>query len=205
MGYTHGTKWTDELIKQKVLEVIDALKLDRMPSRKECENYFHNTALTNAISDRCGWYNLAKELGIEIKESETHFGKTYEARATEMLQGMGFEVRRMSQNFPYDLLVDDCVKIDVKASRLYRGKQGNFYSFNLEKSFATCDFFILLTVSDDDTIERKMIVPSSHVIANNQISVGEHKSKYYQYTDRFDLIENAVTFWTNLGKEVGYV
>ena len=202
MGHTHGTKWTDELIKQKVLEVISAMKLDRMPSKQECENYFHGTGLTNAISRRYGWYNLAKELGIEIKESETYFGKTYEARATEMLQGMGFEVRRMSQNFPYDLLVDDCVKIDVKASRLYRGKQGNFYSFNLEKPFATCDFFLLLAIGDDDTIERKMVVPSSHVIANNHISIGEHKSKDYQYTDRFDLIEEAVSFWVNIGKGV---
>ncbi len=202
MGHTHGTHWTNELIKQKVLEVIDALKLDRMPSRKECENYFHDTSLTNAITRRCGWYNLAKELGIDIKTSETQFGKSYETMATEMLQAMGFEVRRMSQNFPYDLLVDDCVKVDVKASRLYRGKQGNFYSFNLEKPFATCDFFILLAIEDDKTIGRKMIVPSNQVIANNQISVGEHKSKYYQFTDRFDLIENAVAFWASLSNVV---
>lgn len=198
MGHTHGTQWTDELIKQKVLEVIDALKLDRMPSRKECENYFHNTGLTNAVSRRCGWHNLAKELGVEIKESETFFGKSYEATAAEMLQAFGFEVRRMSQNFPYDLLVDDCVKVDVKASRLYRGKQGNFYSFNLEKPFATCDFYLLLAVGDDGVIERQMVVPSNQVIANNQISIGEHKSKYYRFSDRFDLIENAVAFWTEL-------
>ena len=202
MGYARGTQWSDELIKKKVLEVVEALKLDRMPSRAECDNYFHSSGLSNAISRRCGWYNLANELGIEIKESETWFGKTYEAMATEMLQSIGFEVRRMAQNFPYDLLVENCVKVDVKASRLYRGKQGNFYSFNLEKSFATCDFFLLLAVSDDDTIKNKMIVPSSYVIANNQISVGEHKSKYYQFKDRFDLIENAVTFWQNIAKDV---
>lgn len=198
MGYSHGTHWTDELIKEKVLEVIEALNLDRMPSRKECENYFRDSSLANAITRRCGWYNLARELGIEVKDSETQFGKSYETRASEMLLSMGFEVRRMSQNFPYDLLVDDCIKVDVKASRLYKGKMGNFYSFNLEKSFATCDFFLLLAVNDDGTIQRKMVVPSKYVIANNQISVGEHKSKYHQFTDRFDLIETASEFWQNL-------
>lgn len=198
MGYTHGTKWTDELIREKILEVVNALKLNRMPSKKECEDYFHNNGLTNAVSRRYRWYELARELSLDIKESETYFGKSYEAQTTEMLQAMGFEVRRMSQNFPYDLLVDDCVKVDVKASRIYRGKQGNFYSFNLEKPFATCDFFILLAIGDDDKIERKMVVPSNHVISNNQISVGEHRSKYYQFTDRFDLIENAAAFWTSL-------
>lgn len=198
MGYAHGTQWTEDLVKQKVLEVMEALKLDRMPSRSECESYFHGTGLTNAISRRYGWYNLAEKLGISVKDSQSRFGKSYETLATEMLQAMGFEVRRMSQNFPYDLLVDNCVKIDVKASRLYRGKQGNFYSYNLEKPFATCDFFILLAVNDDDTINRKMVVPSNQVIANNQISVGEHRSKYHRFTDRFDLIELMSAFWSDL-------
>jgi hypothetical protein len=43
-----------------------------------------------------------------------------------------------------------------------------------------------------------MVVPSNRVIANNQISVGEHNSKYYQFTDRFDLIENVAAFWASL-------
>lgn len=200
MGYTHGTKWTDELIKQKILEVVEALKLDRMPSRRECMDYFHDDALVNAVSRRYRWHNLADELGLQMKESETFFGKSYETMATELLQSLGFEVRRMSQNFPYDLLVDDCVKVDVKASRLYKGKLGNFYSFNLEKPFATCDFFLLFAIDDDNAIARKMVVPSSHVISTTQISVGEHKSKYYQFTDRFDLIETATNFWRELVK-----
>ncbi len=198
MGYAHGTQWTDELIKQKVFEVVEALKLDRMPSRRECENYFHNGGLVNAISRRYGWYNLSKELGLQIKESETGFGKGCEIMATEMLMAHGFNVRRMTQNFPYDLLVDDCVKIDVKASKIYRGKHGNFYSFNLEKQFATCDFYLLLAINDDGSINRRMVVPSSNVIANNQISIGEQRSKYHKFTDRFDLIEAASAFWADL-------
>lgn len=202
MGYAHGTQWTDELIKEKVLEVVKALKLDRMPTRSECESYYHGCALTSAISRKIGWYELAKELGYEIKASETTFGKSYEVLAAELLQSMGFEVRRMAQNFPYDLLVDDCVKIDVKASRLYRGKLGNFYSFNLEKSFSTCDFYLLFAVSDDEKIVRMMVVPSNHVISTNQISVGEHRSKYYKFTDRFDMILEMSNFWNTLSNEV---
>ena len=198
MGYAHGTRWTDELIKEKVLEVKEALGLDRMPSQKECENYFHNSALTNAISKRCGWYKLAEELGLPIKESETLFGKRYERIAFEMLQAEGFEVRRMNQNFPYDLLVDHCVKVDVKASKLYKGKNGSFYSFNLEKDFATCDFYILLAVGEDGEIKRTMIVPSGFVVANNQISVGVKRSKYHKFTNRWDLILSLVEFWSRM-------
>lgn len=198
MSNTGRTKWTDELIRERVLEVIEALNLDRMPSRKECEDYYHNGSLTNAISKRYGWYNLAREMGYEIKESETGFGKLFERKAGEYLKSCGFEVRKMAQNFPYDLLLNDCVKVDVKASKLYRGELGNFYTFNLEKPYATCDFYLLLTVDDDNTINRKMVVPSNQVISNNQISVGEHKSKYHQYTDRIDLLETASSFWSGL-------
>ena len=121
MGYAKGIRWSDELIKERVLEVKTALNLDRMPSQRECEDYFHDSALSNAVHRRGGWYQLAADLGLPLKESETYFGKTYEANVADLLRGMGFEVRRMSQNFPYDLLVDDCVKVDVKASRLFRG------------------------------------------------------------------------------------
>jgi hypothetical protein len=199
MGYTHGTQWTDDKIKGCVLEVVNALKLDRMPSRRECEEYYQNTRLGNAVTRRCGgWYALAKELGLEMKKSETDFGKMYEELASDELRAMGFEVRRMTQNFPYDLLVDDCVKIDVKASCLYKGKQGSFYSYNLEKPFAVCDFFLLFAIDDNGKIARRMVVPSTAVVSNTQISVGEINSKYHCYTERFDLIEDASRFWSGL-------
>lgn len=198
MGYTHGTKWTEELIKEKVLEVKRHLEIDRMPSRKECVDYFHDCSLANAVSKKLGWYQLARDMGLEVKNSETGFGKTYEAIAQEMLRARGYEVRRMAQNFPYDLLVDNSVKIDVKASKLYRGKNGDFFSYNLEKTFATCDFYILFEVGDEGDISRVMVLPSNYVIAQNQISVGVVKSKYHKFTDKWDLIGDASTFWDNL-------
>lgn len=195
MGYTKGIKWSDDLIDQKVLEVKESLGLNRMPSRKECESYFNDCALTNAISKRSGWYEVARRLGLEVKDSETKFGKSYESIASEMLQSLGHDVKRMSQNFPYDLLVDDCIKIDVKASRLYRGAFGNFYSFAINKDYATCDFYVLFAVSDDGNIGRTLVVPSCNVISNKQISVGQTSSKYFKYENRFDLISSAVDFW----------
>ena len=180
------------------MEVVSGLQLDRMPSRSECNEYFGNGGLSGVITKRYGWVELAGQMGLEIKESETGFGKMFERKAAEYLKSCGFDVRRMPQNFPYDLLLNDCVKVDVKASKLYRGTVGSFYTFNLEKPFATCDFYLLLTVDDDNNIIRKMIVPSHHVFANNQISVGEHKSKYHRYTDRTDLLDVASEFWSDV-------
>ena len=136
MGYTHGTRWTDEEITEKIIEIVKFSHLDRMPTRKEVERYCGDTSLTNAITRRKGgWYALAEKMRLPIKECETTFGKSHEKIIMERLVSMGYEVRRMPQNFPYDLLVNDSVKVDVKASRLYRGTGGSFYSFNLEKPF----------------------------------------------------------------------
>ena len=119
MGYTHGTRWTDEEITEKIIEIVKFSHLDRMPTRKEVEQYCGDTSLTNAITRRKGgWYALAEKMRLPIKECETTFGKSHEKIIMERLVSMGYEVRRMPQNFPYDLLVNDSVKVDVKASRL---------------------------------------------------------------------------------------
>ena len=198
MGYAKGTRWTDELIKEKIMEVVGAQELNRMPSRRECIEHFHNESLVNAVSKRKGWYALAQELGLPIKECETTFGKKHEQSAQERLISLGYEVRRMSQNFPYDLLVNDCVKIDVKASRLYRGANGNFYTFNLEKPYCTCDIYVLYLVDDCGNIGNALIVPSKFVPTNTQISVGETNSKYYKFSEKWEYVFEYCKFFEDV-------
>lgn len=198
MGYTHGKKWTKEEIEKSILKVVDEYELNRMPSRSEVESFFGDTSLTNAISRRYKWYDLAKELGLPIKESDTYFGKKQEEIARQTLVAKGFEVRKMSQNFPYDLLVNDCVKIDVKASRLYEGEAGSFYSFNIEKPFPTCDIYLLYLLNADRTTKKVLVIPSKIVPYNTQISVGEKKSKYDKYADKWEYIERYSEFFEEI-------
>ena len=199
MGYTHGCKWTLDDIKARILEVVAAEGLGRMPSRSECEAYYNNTSLTNAVSRSIGWYALAKEIGLPIKDSDTYFGKLHEENAQKELSAMGYDVRRMSQNFPYDLLINGCVKVDVKASRLFKGKMGNFYAFNLEKPFCTCDIYLLYCLNDDGTQNDTLIIPSKFVAFNTQISVGETKSVYHKYSHRWDYIQIFCDFNSSVG------
>ena len=200
MGYTHGTRWTDELIKEKILEVVRFKNMDRMPTHSEVEAYYGNCALTCAVSKRSGgWYALAKEMELRIKECETTFGKSHEKIIMERLITMGYEVRRMPQNFPYDLLVNDSVKVDVKASRLYKGSGGNFYSFNLEKPFCTCDIYVLRLIGDDNSEVDTLVVPSKQVATNTHISVGQKTSKYYRYSQRWDYIADYSAFMDSVG------
>lgn len=185
--------WTNEKIKEQIMKMVNDLGMDRMPSSKEVEGYFGNCKLTNAISHRKAWYKFAEELNLPIKESETAFGKSYESQIMEKLICMGHEVEKMPQNFPYDLLVDGALKIDVKASSLYRGKNGNFYSYNLEKPYATCDIYILMLIKNYE-VKDILVVPSKFVMTNTQISVGEFKSKYYKYSQKWDYMDEYLNF-----------
>lgn len=194
MGHSHGTKWTDDLIAEKIVETRTALGLDRMPSESEVKGYFKDCALSNAVSRRGGWYHWANKLGLPIKNSETYIGKIHENEVLERLISLGFEVRQMPTVFPYDILVNDCIKIDVKASRLYRGTAGNFYSFNLEKPFSTCDIYVLCSLDDDGLANGIYVVPSKFVATNTQVSIGEKVSKYSRFKGRWDYVEQYSAF-----------
>lgn len=189
------TEWTDKLIKERIMEVVNKCNLDRMPSRNEVSEYYHNGALTAKISRNAEWYKLAEELRLPVKESETLIGKTFESFAEIELQKLGYCVKRMSQNFPYDLFVNNCLKVDVKASKLYRGINGNFYAYNLEKPFCTCDIYILYLLYDDMSVKDALIIPSKFVPQNTQISVGENNSKYYKYINQWHYIKDYCNFF----------
>ena len=195
MGYTHGKKWTDDLIKQEVLRVKEGLEISRMPTRKECSDFTGNDGLSVAVMRRKGgWYQLARDLGLPVKECETTLGKSYEIKIAELLEKMGHSVERMSQNFPYDLLVNDCVKVDIKASHLYKGKMGSFYTFRIGKDYATCDIYVLVSLNDNNEIAGIYVVPSSNVMRKKQISIGEFSSIYHRYKDRWDFINEYTSF-----------
>lgn len=78
MGYTHGKRWDEEEIKRSVLEIVEKMGMDRMPSRSEIEEYTGNTALASKLARGGGIYHYAKLLGLQIKKSETLFGKKHE-------------------------------------------------------------------------------------------------------------------------------
>lgn len=194
MGYTHGVQWDDEKIKREIIKVKDALKLNRMPTRGEMRAELGNDCLTCAISKRKGYYGYARELNLEIKDSCTTTGKEYERVSADILRKMGFKVEQMPQNYPYDLLVEDFVKVDVKASHMYRGKGGHFFSFRIGKPFATCDIYLFLELSEDDEIERIMVIPSKFIFYRKQIGCGK-SSVYNKFTNRFDYIADMAKYF----------
>ncbi len=195
MGYTHGTKWTDELIKQEILKVKEALNLSRMPSNNEIKQVAGN-GLGCAISKKGGFRFWANKLNLKTKQSETKLGQDYEEKILELLNSKGYDVERMSTKHPYDLLANQNIKIDVKVSNLYRGKKGEFHTFNLEKHNHNCDLFICVCVVDGKIV-KTLVIPSKFLMGIKQLSLG-NTSIYDSFKDRFDYIEKYDVFYNKL-------
>ena len=189
MGYAHGHKWTNQDIIESIKEVIDFYGLDRMPSKQEIEEFYGNSALTNKISKTGGFYVWAKNLGLKVKDSETKMGLELEVQMMKILKEMGFKCETTSTKYPYDLLVNGCVKIDVKAARKTKIRGSDAYSFRLTKEQQTCDVYIAVCVNDKREIQRIYVIPAHITTGKIQLCMGAIHSRYDSYVDRWDIIE----------------
>lgn len=187
--------WHDSKIEDELKSVLSGIGIDRMPSNSEIVNFTGDFRLSNAISKYGGFRYWAEKIGVLMKETDTLFGWMFEGVVKDMLEKQGFYVENTPCKFPYDLLVNKSVKINVKASRKYIGDAGNFYTFNLERKFPACDIYFLCCVNSDKSIDRFYVIPSARVPHNCQISIGEVNSKYDRYTGRIDIIKKYSEFF----------
>ena len=181
MGHSHGTQWNEYKIKDAVFEVVSKLELDRMPTRKEMDSYYGDSRLTNKLAKGGGIYYYADLFGLPVKDSESKFGIKYEHIVKDMLISLGSNAELTATKFPYDLLVNHRVKIDVKVCRIVKARGCNCYTFNLEKTQQTCDFYAVVTLNGNDEINKIYVIPASVMSGKSQLSIGINKSKYKYY------------------------
>lgn len=196
MGYAYGIRWNEEKIGQGILEVMEVLGVDRMPSSSEVVSVKGNYALSNKIAKTGGYYHWAKKLSLDIKKTETSFGFLYEQKVKDKLEKLGFKVEGMSVKHPYDLLVNDNIKIDVKVAKPCTSEVGTFHTFNLEKRNPTCDIYVAITLTDSNQIERSFVIPSKY-LKITQLSVGK-VSMYDKYIDKWDYIKKYDEFYESV-------
>lgn len=198
MAYSHGVRWTDELIISEIINVMNSLGIDRMPTKSEIEAVMGNASLSGKISKAGGFKMWAEKLNLKLKESDTTFGNEYEFVIKEVLEKLGFEVEKMTTKHPYDLLINDNVKIDVKVSRYYNGENDcKFHSYNLEKKYHNCDIFICVGIGEDEEMEKILIIPSKYLMGKKQLSTGV-KSIYDRFDKKFDYIDKYIDFYNEI-------
>lgn len=188
MGYAHGKRWTDEMVENEILNCVNILGLDRMPTKSEIESFYGNHKLTNRISRTQGYYWWAKRLNLKIKKSETTTGKRYEKYVMDVLQEKGYKVEKMTQNAHFDLLLNDCIKVDVKVGKRWYKEACQVNTFGINKKYATCDIYIILVLDDKENVEKTLIVPAYKIRCKTSMSIGKN-SKYNAWIDRYDVID----------------
>lgn len=181
--------WTDELIEEKILEVVDFHGYNRMPTKNEIEDYYGDSALTNKISKTGGFEAWAKKLKLSQKPCRSMLAFQYEKYTKKVLEEKGFNCELTSTNHPYDILVNSGVKIDVKVSNLVLLGDSKAYTFNIEKKQPTCDLYVAYCLDEDKEIAKTYIIPAPILTGKCQLSVGVNKSDYDVYLDNWNLIK----------------
>ena len=198
MGHAHGIKWTEELIKEKIKECMDILKIERMPTNKECKQAFGNVALSNKITKTLGFKGWAEKLNLQTKESASSKGWEYEEickKDIERVTGISCELTPVKS--PYDILAGK-TRIDVKMSNLNysKGQDFYFYTFNIHNLNCGSDFYVLYC-TDNGKVKKIYVIPRQNLNKLSQLSIGVNKSKYDKYINRWDLLEKHNEYLNN--------
>ena len=194
MGYTHGTEWNEKKILDSIKEMVAETGQKTMPTHKEIFDFFGNYKLTNAMAKRKGTKYYADVLGLQIKDCESKMGEETEFYcAMQIREFLGLESESTHRRHPYDLLVENAVKIDVKSARIFISKnETKYFTFNLEKPQQTCDIFVFYCMENGVPI-RTLVIPSYVLSGKTQLAIGS-KSKYDKYENRWDLIQKYYDF-----------
>ncbi len=197
IGYAHGTQWNDELIEKQIRRVMKTLEINRMPTSVDILKATNNSSLSNAIKRNKGFNEWAKKLGLKQSECETRLGEKGEYFIKELLENKGYTVEKMSVKHPYDLLVNENIKLDIKTANKYIATNNSeYYTFNLEKNNPTCDIYVFVCLGENKKPIKNFVIPSKF-LHQTQISIG-NSSKYEIYKDRWDYIEQYNKFYSNI-------
>jgi hypothetical protein len=181
---TQRTRWNDGLIESEIRAV--ALSLGHFPVKNELSG-MKREDLSNAICKSLGFVGWAKRLGMERAISDSDFGWAGEESVVAELQRRGFTASRTKEvKAPFDILVNNIVRIDVKNARFasYPTKHGSCdgWFYRLGK-MCQADLVALHQYDEGSTY----IIPWSLIPTSNVTITRE--GKYSHYKEAWWLVE----------------
>lgn len=199
MGYTHGVKWTDDLIISSIYEVMNGLGLKTFPTHSEMLEFYNNSSLICAVSKHGGTSYWSNRLNIPVKDCETKFGEFFQDYCVEDIrEHLNLNSINMKPRYPYDVLVENNIKVDVKAAR-ERKRFKDAYSVGLNKDNPTCDIYIIYLVDDNNIPFKRYIIPSCCLSGTTTLTIYKSTAdKYEKYVDNWDLILKYKEFYKSL-------
>ena len=187
-------KWTKANIARGISLIAEQFDPIRMPTNKEVIEMSGGYSLSAAIQKNGGYEYWARRLNLEQKKSETKLGIKYERIVADRLRRGGHVVEETSVKHPYDLLVDGCVKVDVKVANASKVRNYDAHSYRIHKPQQTCDFYICC----ENDSSNMYVIPANMCRGQKQIVMGKDSRKYSSYKNAFNLIDAAVNFFDSL-------
>lgn len=90
MSHEPRTLWTEEKVKERILEAVEALGIERMPMGKEIKAYYESEALCVAIARFGGVEKFSRLLGLPLHKSQKgNFSKKKEQLCWECKYATG--------------------------------------------------------------------------------------------------------------------
>lgn len=198
MSYSHGIKWDEKKITEEILKMVKECKMDTFPTHSEMKSYFGNSKLICAVSKHGGTKYFSKITGLKTKDCESKFGDLFEFFCMKQIEEkLKLRCEKTKPRFPYDILVERAVKIDVKACREFKNYgKSSYYTFNLEKKEQSCDIFVFYCLDNESKIKKTLVIPSFVLSGKSQLSIGK-KSVYDDYQDKWHFIKDYFCFIKN--------
>lgn len=199
MKQAQRRKWSEEAIIESIMMIVASNNMKTFPTHREMEEFYGDKALSMKVSKSGGTRYWAKKLGLPIKECESEFGNAYELKAmNDIFEETGMHSRQTEPRYPYDLVVNNCIKVDVKVSRqIFTNCHTWQNSFNLEKKDPTCDIFMLYCLDKNGIFIKRLIIPSCVLTGQTQVGVGKN-SKWNRYKENWNAFWDYYSFYKGL-------
>lgn len=188
-------KWTDELIEREIKKSLGVLQISRMPSSSELES-IGRVDLQNAISKNGGFRRWSERLNLTLNNSASSKGQNYELKVKKWLMSLGHEVMLMSSGHPYDLLVNNNVKIDVKVGAAHHHFGSRSHTFRPSSKHSTCDIYICVALDETEEVENTFIIPSKFAQVQT-LNIGTN-SKYDVFINRWEFVKEYTDFYDSI-------
>lgn len=178
-------RWTDAKL-EKVIRGI-ARDLGHFPSTSELYA-MGRSDVANRISKSGGFRHWSAVIGIPRVMSDSDKGWAGETAASKRLEELGFAVTaREGVKCPYDLLVDDILRVDVKTASYceYGRSTGWFYRIGKQPQ---SDMILLWQLDTQDFYA----IPW-YLCPFTNVTLSKNGGKYVAYRNNADVIKSMVS------------
>lgn len=174
--------WTENMLIEELVPVCEGI--GHMPSNHFLKSIGKND-LAIQISRRGGFSFWSEKVGFERLHSDSDTGWDGEKALLAIFEEKGFKCERSAAlKAPHDLLVNDLIRIDVKAANYaeYGACKGWFYRIGKD---AQADIIALYELDTKDVY----FIPWN-ICPKTNITISVGGGKYKNFKNRFDLIES---------------